>query len=331
MEEIDGRQKMNYRKLGSTGLEVSEIGFGAWGIGGELWRGSNDDESLVALRKAADLGLNFVDTALAYGNGHSEKLVAKLLKERKHGIYVATKIPPKNREWPARQNTKLRDVFPAKYVVESTEKSLKNLSVERIDVQQFHVWNDDWTNDNEWKDTIDKLKEQQKIRFFGISINDHQPENALKVAETGRIDTFQVIYNIFDQSPEEKLFPLCMKLNIGIIVRVPFDEGSLTGSVTLSSEFDKRDFRKDYFRGDRRAQVVERIEKLKPLLGSEAKTLPELALRLCLHSDAVSTVIPGMRKTNNVENNCAVSDGRKLSTSVVNELRKHRWQRNFYD
>lgn len=322
---------MNYRRLGRTGLEVSEVGFGAWGIGGELWRGSDDRESIDALKKAASLGVNFVDTALAYGDGHSERLIAKLLKEQKGGVYVATKIPPKNREWPAKPSTKLRDAFPAKYVVECTEKSLKNLSVDRIDIQQFHVWNDDWANDNEWRDVVEKLKEQQKIRFFGISINDHQPENALKAAETGKIDTFQVIYNIFDQSPEEKLFPLCVKLDIGIIVRVPFDEGSLTGSVTLSSEFDRRDFRRDYFRGDRKAQVVERTEKLKSLLGSEASTLSELALRFCLDSNAVSTVIPGMRKIKNVENNCANSDGRKLSDTMVEELRRHQWKRNFYD
>lgn len=321
---------MKYRTLGKTGIKISEVGYGAWGIGGALWQGSDDAQSLKALHAAADNGLNFIDTALAYGEGHSEQLVGRLFKERKEQLYVATKIPPKNREWPAKAGSKLRDVFPADYIVKCTEQSLRNLKVDAIDVQQFHVWHDNWTEDAEWSDAVSKLKEEGKIRFFGVSINDHEPENALKLAATGKADTFQVIYNIFEQNPENKLFPFCQQHNIGIIARVPFDEGSLTGTVTPDSVFPPNDFRNRYFRDDRKQQVFERTTKLKQLLGTGAETLAELALRFCLHHPAVSTVIPGMRSERNVEANCNVSDGCALSQELVAKLREHRWERNFY-
>lgn len=321
---------MRYRTLGKTNLPVSEISYGAWGIGGSLWQGSRDDESIRALHRAIDLGLNFIDTALAYGDGHSEQLVGGLLRERKERISVATKIPPKNQCWPARPGTPLNDAFPAPYIIECTERSLKNLRVDAIDLQQFHVWLDEWTDAPEWREAIAKLKKEGKIRWFGVSINDHQPWNALELAATGLLDSVQVIYNIFDQTPEKELFPYCLKHNIGVIARVPFDEGSLTGSITPASTFPEGDFRNNYFRGDRKQQVADRAAKLSTLLGPEAKTLSELALRFCLHHPAVSTVIPGMRRLTSVESNCAVSDGRPLSAELVDKLRAHAWERNFY-
>jgi aryl-alcohol dehydrogenase-like predicted oxidoreductase len=322
---------MKLRPLGKTGINVSEIGYGAWGIGGELWQGSDDKESLRALQQAADLGLNFIDTALAYGQGHSERLIATFKKKRESGLTIATKIPPKNRVWPARQGTKLRDAFPYDYILECTEKSRKNLDMDTIDLQQFHVWTDEWADHQEWKDAILTLKVKKKIRFFGISINDHQPANALGAAATGMVDTFQVIYNIFDQSPEERLFPVCLEKGIGVIVRVPFDEGSLTGKITTETEFPEKDFRHKYFRGDRKKQVVERIAKLEKLLGQESTSVAELALRFCLHHLAVSTVIPGMRTEAHARQNCAVSDGRALSPALLGELKNHKWERNFYE
>jgi aryl-alcohol dehydrogenase-like predicted oxidoreductase len=321
---------MEYRKLGKTGLKISEIGYGAWGIGGTLWHGAKDDESIRALHRAVDLGLNFIDTALVYGNGHSENLVGQVMKERKEQLYVASKIPPKNGKWPAPLETKLHDAFPFDHIIKSTETSLKNLHIDSIDIQQFHVWNDDWISDTEWQDAVAKLKEQQKIRFFGISINDHQPNNALKVCATGLVDSCQVIYNIFDQTPENNLFTLCQEKNIGVIVRVPLDEGGLTGKITAETKFPTGDFRNHYFRDDRKQQVVERTNALTQLLGKEAATLPELALRFCLHHPAVSTIIPGMRSVANVEANCRFSDGRKLSDRMIAEIRKHKWERNFY-
>ena len=321
---------MEYRAFGKTGIKVSEIGYGAWGIGGAMWQDSKDDESLRALHRAIDLGLNFIDTALVYGNGHSENLIGKVIKERKERIYVTSKVPPKNRRWPAQPGTALRDVFPFDYIIKCTEMSLKNLGVDTIDIQQFHVWDDTWATEIEWQDAIAKLKEQGKIRFFGMSLNNHEPDNALKVAATGLVDSFQVIYNIYDQTPENNLFSLCQKNKIGIIVRVPLDEGGLSGNITAETKFPENDFRNNYFRGNRKQEVAEHTDALKKLLGKEAATLAELALRFCLHHSAVSTVIPGMRSISNVESNCLLSDGKKLSESLIAELRNHKWGRDFY-
>jgi aryl-alcohol dehydrogenase-like predicted oxidoreductase len=321
---------MKYRTFGKGPFKVSEIGYGAWGIGGALWQGATDDESMRALHKAIDLGLTFIDTALAYGEGHSESLVGRAVKEHKERVYVATKIPPKNGQWPARKGVPIREAFPHDYIVRKTETSLKNLNIDSIDLQQLHVWDDGWTDEAEWRDAISTLKEQGKIRHFGVSINDHQPGNALKLGATGLVDSFQVIYNIFDQSPEEKLFPFCIDKKIGVIVRVPFDEGSLTGAITPDTTFPEGDFRNGYFRGDRKKQVADRVAKLRGLLGKEAQSLAELALRFTLSHPAVTTVIPGMRTVRNVESNCSVSDGTLLSKALLSELKAHRWDRDFY-
>jgi aryl-alcohol dehydrogenase-like predicted oxidoreductase len=321
---------MNYRTLGKTGLSVSEIGFGAWGIGGMMWRGGNDEEALLALHKAADQGVNFYDTALVYGDGHSERLIGRFLKERAERMIIATKIPPKNGQWPARKGTPLAEAFPFEHIISATEQSLRNLGVDTLDVQQFHVWIDEWAQMSEWSDALDTLKNQGKIRLFGISINDHQPDSALRIAMSGKVDTFQVIYNIFDQTPEYELFPMCERERIGVIVRVPFDEGALTGTITESTVFPDGDFRNRYFRGSRRKQVVEHADRLQTLLGPEAQTLPELALRYCLQPPVVSTVIPGMRTIKHVESNCRVSDGRKLSPGLAAGLKQHRWDKTFY-
>jgi aryl-alcohol dehydrogenase-like predicted oxidoreductase len=321
---------MHYRKLGTTSLEVSEVGFGAWGIGKDAWLGAQDDESIQALHRAIDLGLNFIDTALAYGEGHSESLVGQVVRERDETVYVATKVPPSNREWPARPGLRVEEVFPGSYVKECTETSLKNLGLEAIDVQQFHVWHDEWVGEGDWLQAVDDLKKQGKIRFFGVSINDHEPKNAVKLIETGVVDTVQVIYNIFDQSPEDELLPLCQERGVGVIVRVPFDEGSLTGKITPDTEFEEGDFRNDYFRGDRRREVYERVQRIAEDLGVEEDELPEIALRYILSHPAVSTVIPGMRSVRNVERNMTVADGKGLPTEQVEKLKGHRWVRNFY-
>ena len=228
---------MKYRTLGRTALDVSEIGYGAWGIGGNQWLGNNDDESLKALRHAFDLGLNFIDTALAYGDGHSERLVGKAVRDAGKDIYIATKIPPKDQVWPASPKTPIDKVFPYKYIIRCTDESLRNLKREQIDLQQFHVWTDAWTHTDEWKRAIEELKSSGKIRFMGISVSEHGPDTALEALQTGAIDAVQVIYNIFDQSPEKNLFPLCQKLNIGVLARVPLDEGGLTGTITPDTQF----------------------------------------------------------------------------------------------
>lgn len=321
---------MNYRKLGRTGLRVSEIGYGAWGIGGRQWLGGSDDESLAALRRALELGINFIDTALAYNEGHSEQLIARVLRETGAAAIVATKVPPKNRIWPAQPGTPIEEVFPYDYVVESTETSLRNLSAETIDLQQFHVWNPEWLESDAWRRAIEDLKRSGKVRYFGISINDHQPDSALTAIETGLIDTVQVIYNIFDQSPETNLFPLCQKHDIGVLSRVPLDEGALTGAITETTEFDPSEFRAMYFRGDRKRQVAERVAALQADLADVPGTLADIALRFSVTHPAVSSSIPGMRRIRNVEANCRVSQAGPLEPKVVARLKNHAWNKNFY-
>ncbi|MFN7992633.1 MAG: aldo/keto reductase [Bryobacteraceae bacterium] len=322
---------MKYRKLGRTNFEVSEIGYGAWGIGGNQWLGGSDDESLKALRVAIERGLNFIDTALAYGDGHSEQLVGRVVRETGHKIYVATKVPPKNEQWPAQPGIGIEQVFPYDYIMRSTERSLKNLGFETVDLQQLHVWNPEWIGRDEWRRAFEELKKSGKARAVGISINDHQPDSALELIETGLIDTVQVIYNIFDQTPERALFPATIKHNIGVLARVPLDEGGLSGRIDESTTFPPGDFRNDYFKGDRKKQVKDRVDAIQRDAGSAAGSIPELALRYCLSHPAVSTVIPGMRTVRNAEANCAISDQGPLPANVLSALHKHAWERNFYD
>jgi aryl-alcohol dehydrogenase-like predicted oxidoreductase len=321
---------MRYRTFGRTGLKVSEIGFGAWGIGASMWIGAEDRASLAALHRAMDLGLNFIDTALAYGDGHSEKLVGEAVRARRERIYVATKVPPKNYLWPARPGIPIEKVFPYDYIIQSTEQSLRNLGLDAIDVQQFHVWSPEWLDSDDWRRAIERLKKAGKVRFFGISINDYQPDSALDALRTGLIDCVQAIYNIYDPTAADRLFPLCRELNIGVIARVPLDEGGLTGNITPETTFPRGDWRNRYFRGDRKRQVWERAEKLKQDLGHDHGSLAQVALRFCLTHPAVSTVIPGMRSIGNVESSCAVSDLGPLPAAVLEKLTKHTWIRNFY-
>jgi aryl-alcohol dehydrogenase-like predicted oxidoreductase len=322
---------MRYRQLGRTGIEVSEIGYGAWGIGGAQWGGADDDESTQALHRAIDLGLNFIDTALAYGDGRSERLVGRVVRDRSETVHVATKVPPKNRIWPAEEGSAREDVFPPGYVSECAEQSLRNLGMETVDLLQLHVWNDEWADDRELFEEVEGLRSSGRIRHFGISINDHQPSNGLRLVERGAVDTVQVIYNVFDQSPEDELFPACRDREVGVIARVPLDEGGLTGRIDPDTEFGGDDFRAHYFRGDRRREVHERATAIASDLGMAVDGLAETALRFVLSEPAVSTVIPGMRSLRNVERNVAASDGGALPDEQRAKLRAHRWVRNFYD
>jgi aryl-alcohol dehydrogenase-like predicted oxidoreductase len=321
---------MELRPLGRTGLSVSAIGYGAWGIGGTMWIGADDKESLRALHRAIDLGVNFIDTALGYGFGHSETLVGKVVRERSEKVFVATKVPPKNRLWPAPRGVPAEKAFPAAHVRECAEKSLWNLNVDAIDLLQLHTWQDEFLEQDGWRRALEALKAEGKVRLVGISVNDHDPGSALRAAASGVFDTVQVIYNVFDPSPARELFPLCLEHGVGVLARVPFDEGSLTGSITPETTFPKGDFRNHYFAGDRKREVQERVGALRALLGPEAATLPELALRFCLSHEAVSTVIPGMRRVASVEANVAAGDGRRLSEHLLEELGRHAWPRNFY-
>ena len=321
---------MKFRTLGRTGFHISEMGYGAWGIGGNLWQGGSDDESARALRRALELGVNFIDTALIYGNGHSERLIGKAIREARHRMYIATKVPPKNRLWPARPGVGIDAAFPYEYIIHCTEESLRNLKVDTIDLQQLHVWNPEWLEQDEWRRAFEELKISGKVRAVGVSINDHQPDSALDLIRTGCIDAVQVIYNIFDQTPERNLFPLTQQMNIGVLARVPFDEGSLTGSVTEASVFDPNDFRARYFRDERKKQVVEHVMALERDLASRNGDLAETALRFTISHPAVSTVIPGMRTVRNVERNAAASDKGPLDAAILQMLKRHAWEKNFY-
>jgi aryl-alcohol dehydrogenase-like predicted oxidoreductase len=319
---------MKYRRLGRTGYEVSEIGYGAWGIGGKQWLGGTDDESLTALNRAIELGLNFIDTALAYGDGHSEKLVGQVVRGAPRKIYVATKVPPKNRIWPAQRGVAIEQVFPYDYIMQCAEQSLGNLRMESIDLLQLHVWNPEWIDRDEWRRAFEDLKRSGKARAVGISLSDHDPDSGLEVVRTGLIDAVQVIYNIFDQSPENALFPLCQSENVGVLARVPLDEGGLSGHLDESTEFPAGDFRNFYFRGDRKQQVSQRVDALRQDLNGAS--VPETALRFCLSHPAVSSVIPGMRTRRHAESNMALSDQGPLSPETLRTLKRHAWPRNFY-
>ncbi|MCK8490526.1 aldo/keto reductase [Spirosoma sp. RP8] len=316
---------MNYRTFGRTGWEVSEIGYGMWGLAD--WTGSERSQIEKALDLAVERGCNFFDTAWGYGSGLSEQILGELLKRHpEKTLYSATKIPPKNRKWPSKPDFQLDDVFPSDYIVEYTEKSLQNLGVETINLLQFHVWEDAWAEREEWQDAITKLTQQGKVRAWGISINRWEPDNSLKTLQTGLIDAVQVIYNIFDQNPEDNLFPLCRELNLGVIARVPFDEGTLTGTFTKETTFPANDWRSTYFVPENLNSSVDHADALKPLI-PEGMTMPEMALRFILSNPDVHTTIPGMRQLRNVEANTAVSDGRGLLPELLHELKGHRWDR----
>ncbi|HEX8737233.1 MAG TPA: aldo/keto reductase [Pyrinomonadaceae bacterium] len=316
---------MKYRTFGRTGWQVSEIGYGMWGMGG--WTGSDDAESLASLQRAVELGCNFFDTAWVYGNGHSEQILARLLKQNaSRKLYVATKIPPKNLGYPAKPEYTLEESYPPAHIEEYVHKSLENLGVETFDLIQLHTWNDRWLEDDRWLKKLEELRSQKLFSAIGISLNRWEPWNGVKAVRSGAIDAVQVVYNIFDQNPQDELFPACVENNVAVIARVPFDEGSLTGNLTRDTTFPADDWRSRYFNPENLIPTVERVEKLKEILPAEM-SLPEMALRFILADAAVSTVIPGMRKTRHVEANLAASGKEKLSAELMEELKKHRWVR----
>ncbi len=317
---------MRYRTFGRLGWQVSEVGYGMWGLAG--WTGRDDEETRQSLQLAVDLGCNFFDTALAYGEGHSEALLGELVRNNPgKGLIVASKIPPKNRIWPSRRGFSVRDVFPADHIRSSTEISLRNLGLPAIDLMQFHVWEDDWATDATWQRAVESLKREQLVRAVGISVNRWEPANGIRTLRTGLIDAVQVIYNVFDQNPEDELFPACRELGVAVIARVPFDEGTLTGTLTKDSTWPAGDWRNTYFVPANLIPSVERADRLKPLVPA-GSTMAEMALRFVLTSSDVATVIPGMRKERNVRANLAASDAGPLPNELVANLKSHRWERS---
>jgi aryl-alcohol dehydrogenase-like predicted oxidoreductase len=316
---------MKYRKLGRTGFDVSDIAHGLWGMSG--WSGSEDQESLQAMQLAIDQGCNFFDTAWAYGEGKSDGLLGKILASNKgKRLYAASKIPPLNGRWPATPQYQYGDVFPAAHVLSYARKILEKLGTESIDILQFHVWDDSWANEAEFRETVEKLKSDKLIRFFGLSLNRWQPENGIAALRTGLVDAVQVIYNIFDQSPEDKLFPVCRELNVGVIARVPLDEGSLGGKMTRETKFPTNDWRAKYFGPANLTKTLARVDELKKIVPA-GMTLPEMSLRFILANPDVGTTIIGMRKLAHVKENIALSDAGPLDKALLQELKAHRWDR----
>ena len=317
---------MRYRRFGRTGWEVSEVGYGMWGMGG--WSGSDDRESLESLDRSVKLGCNFFDTAFVYGDGRSEALLGEVVRAHADKkLYTASKVPPKNRKWPSLPDSTLDDTFPPEHVEEYVRRSLENAGVDSFDLMQFHVWEDSWIDDDRWVKKFEELRREGLVRAVGISINRWEPSKGVRAVRTGLIDAVQVIYNIFDQNPEDELFPACKEMDVAVIARVPFDEGTLTGTLTRESRWPEGDWRNTYFVPENLIPSVERADRLKPVAQEAGIRMPEMALRFILSNPVVSTIIPGMRKLSHVESNIAASDRGPLPADLLTELRKHRWER----
>ncbi|HEY7784693.1 MAG TPA: aldo/keto reductase [Pyrinomonadaceae bacterium] len=325
---------MQNRQFGRVGWEVSEIGYGMWGMAS--WTNSDDQQSLESLQLAVDLGCNFFDTAFVYGDGHSEDLLGQVVRSNSDKrLYMATKVPPKNKQWPALAESTLDESYPPDHVEQYVHRSLENSRVESFDLMQFHTWNDDWLRDDRWFYAMDDLRSQRLISAIGISLNRWEPWNGIRAVKTGQIDSVQVIYNIFDQNPEDELFPVCEEMKTAVIARVPFDEGTLTGTLTKESKWPEGDWRNTYFVPENLIPSVERAEKVKAVLdqwnrehkGEQEISMPELALRFILSNPIVSSIIPGMRKPSHVKSNIGASDAGPLPNELLDEMKRHRWVR----
>lgn len=324
---------MQYREFGKLGWKVSEIGFGAWAIGGDMWGPQDDAESLRALHRALDLGVNFVDTAQGYGKGHSEELIGRVLKERSEEVFVATKVPPvPGFPWPPPDDADARLIFPASYIIEQCEKSLRRLRRDWVDVYQFHTWATGFNAQEEWHEAMTRLKAEGKIRAVGVSVPDATPDNVIGSVAPGKVDAVQVIYNLFEQYPEWNLFPVCARLGTAVIVRVPFDEGALTGRMRKDTKFPPGDVRSNYFRGGNLPAVVRRVEKIRAFQQERhpGMSMAEFALRFTLSHSAVSTVIPGIRSAAQAEANVRASDGTLLDGGEKNDLKQFAWRKDFW-
>ena len=325
---------MRYRTFGRTGWKISEIGFGAWAIGGS-WGPQDDNDSIAALNRALDLGVNFIDTAQGYGDGKSERVIAQVLKSRKAGaaekVYVATKIPPTpDGAWPPSPYDRAEDRYPEIYLRERLERSLRDLQTDAIDVVQLHTWTRAWNRDPRPLETLRKFQKEGKLRAIGISTPEHDQNSLIDLMRGGWLDSVQVIYNIFEQEPQAEFFPAAKENNVGVIVRVAFDESALTGKLTPQTTWTQGDFRNNYFAGDRLTRTIARVEKVKQAVGDAEPSLATAALKFALKPEAVSTVIPGIRNVQQAEANVAVSDQPPMTDELERKLRGHRWNRAFW-
>ncbi len=315
---------MQYRTLGRTGLSVSTIGFGTWGLGG-TWGAADDEAGVAALRLAMDRGVNFIDTAYVYGDGHSEEVIGRAITGRRDQVILASKVPPKNGKWPALPGVPSREAFPADWVIACTERSLKKLGTDCLEVQQLHLWDESWLHETDWLEGLETLKRQGKIRYFGVSVGSWTPYDSVSLIESDLIDTVQVIYSLFEQRPAERLLPAAAKHDVGIIVRVPFEEGLLTGTLAAGHRFEQGDWRADFLTPARLTEAQPHIDAAKAQVQAPWGDLPSLALAFTLAHPAVSTVIPGMRKARHVEANVAAGDLPALPAAKLDSLKKLAW------
>jgi len=320
---------MKFRTLGRTRLNVSEVGFGAWAIGGS-WGPQSSADSVAALNKALDLGVNFIDTAAGYGDGKSERIIGEVLRSRRDSVVVATKTPPAPGPWPPSPYCIASERYPEKYLRENVEQRLRNLGTDRIDILQLHTWTRAWNRNPEPFSVLRKLKEEGKVRFVGVSTPEHDQNSVISLMRDGWVDVVQIIYNIFEQEPAAELLPAAVEADVGVIVRVVFDEGALTGKWTGETTFPEGDFRRSYFEGDRLGRAVARAGRVAAAVEGSGYTLPQAAIKFALASDAVGTVIPGMRNPAQAQANCSVSDLPAMKPELLRRLREHNWLRGFW-
>lgn len=322
---------MKYRDLGRTGLVVSEIGFGGWAIGGS-WGPQSESDSVQALHRALDLGVTLIDTAAGYGNGHSERVIGKVLKERGAWgrVAVATKLPPAAGPWPPSPYCRAEERYGEEHLRRSLEQSLTNLGTDCVDVLQLHTWTRAWNRDPSPLRVLRELKKEGKLRFIGISTPEHDQNALVQPIREGWLDVVQVIFNIFEQEAAAELLPAAAEAGVGVIARMPFDEGALTGKYTEETRFDESDFRSRYFMGDRLLRVVREVAKVKEDLAGTGFSLPEAALKFVLANPAVSLTIPGMRNVRQAEANLAVAERPDLPPELLLKLRRHNWRRAFW-
>jgi aryl-alcohol dehydrogenase-like predicted oxidoreductase len=318
---------MKHRTFGRLGWQVSQIGFGAWALGGGAWGQQSDDESIAALHRAIDLGVNLIDTAAGYGNGRSERVIAQALQGRRDKVLLVSKTPPQKGPWPPMPHDAVEERYPESYLRTNLEERLRNLRVDCLDVLLLHVWSRSWNRDPAPLETLRRLTQEGKIRAFGISTPDHDQDQLNTLLATGAIDVIQIVYNIFEQQPAAEALPVALDNGVAVMGRLVFDEGSLTGKLTTDTRFPEGDFRNNYFRGDRLPETVKRVEKVRAELAGSGYTLPQAAIQFALAHPAMSTVIPGMRNVAQVEANLAAGDMPPLHAALMEKLYKHIWNR----
>jgi len=323
---------MEYRTFGRTGWQVSEIAFGGWQLGGE-WGKVDDEASVRTLLHAYERGINYVDTAASYGNGHSEEVVGESLRRWDgNKIYVGTKIFPTR--WPSADDDEplMRGRYPEWYLRQGVEKSLRRLGVERLDLLQLHSWMGDGIRSLDWLETLNQLRIEGKIDQIGVSLRDYRPEEGVDLARLGLVSSLQVVFNLFEQRPAGALFQAAGDTGTACIARVALDSGSLTGTWTPDtySTWAPGSVPHSLFHGHRFAETYQRVEALKTVTAPYYKNLAEAAMRYALSPRQVATVIPGMKNPEEVDLNIAYSDGAAFPEELLAELASHSWPRNYY-